>query len=126
MQEEGDPVGGIVQEHQPLQEAGQERGRLLHKHGQKHPGGRLQDTCQGSEESLVLPLGLSSTTWPGLGVPGALPPCFSVLFCPTPPHLPPRECPPVLVTESTASPRSPAIGDIVSQVIQLELLEETG
>lgn len=44
MQEEGDPVGGIVQEHQPLQEAGQERGRLFHKHGQKHPGERLEDT----------------------------------------------------------------------------------
>lgn len=41
-----------------------------------------------------------------------------------PPHLPPRECPPVQVAEPTASLRSPAIGDIVSQVIQLELLGE--
>lgn len=44
----------------------------------------------------------------------------------TPPHLPPRECPPVPVAEPTASLRSPAIGNIVSQVIQLELLGETG
>lgn len=43
MHEKGDPVGGIVQEHQPLQEARQERSRLFHKHGQKHPGGRLED-----------------------------------------------------------------------------------
>lgn len=80
MQKKGDSVGGIVQKHQPLQEAGQEWGRLFHKHGQKHPGGRL----------------------------------------------PPRECPPVQVTEPTASLRSPAIGDIVSQVIQLELLGDMG
>ena len=52
-------------------------------------------------------------------------PHFSVLSCPTTPHLPPREYPLVPVTEPTASPRSPAIGDIVSQVIQLELWGET-
>ena len=44
VQEEGDPVGGIVQEQQPLEEAGQERARLFHKHCQKHPGGSLEDT----------------------------------------------------------------------------------
>lgn len=44
VQEEGDPVGGVVQEQQPLEEAGQERGRLFHKHSQKYPGGRLEDT----------------------------------------------------------------------------------
>lgn len=44
MQKKGDSVGGIVQKHQPLKEAGQEWGRLFHKHGQKHPGGRLEDT----------------------------------------------------------------------------------
>lgn len=44
VQEQGDPVGGVVQEQQPLEEAGQERGRLFHKHSQKYPGGRLEDT----------------------------------------------------------------------------------
>lgn len=62
MQEKGDPVRGVVQEQQPLQEAGQERGRLLYKHSQKHPGGRLEEkTRQGSEESLGAPPGLPST-----------------------------------------------------------------
>lgn len=41
VQKEGDPVRGVVQEQQPLQEAGQERGGLFHEHGQQHPGGRL-------------------------------------------------------------------------------------
>lgn len=44
VQEERDPVGGVVQEQQPLEEAGQERGRLFHKHSQKYPGGRLEDS----------------------------------------------------------------------------------
>lgn len=43
VQEERDPVGGVVQEQQPLEEAGQEWGRLFHKHSQKYPGGRLED-----------------------------------------------------------------------------------
>lgn len=42
MQEEGDPVRGIVELPQALQETGQERGRLLHKHSQEHTGQRLQ------------------------------------------------------------------------------------
>lgn len=42
MKEERDPVWGVIQEQQALQESRQEGGRLLHKHGQKHPGGRLR------------------------------------------------------------------------------------
>lgn len=126
MQEEGDPVGGIVQEHQPLQEAGQERGRLLHKHGQKHPGERLEDTWQGSWKAWSSRVSVLYNLARFGGSRELCRPCFSVPSSPLPPHLPPWECPPVLVTESTASPRSPAIGDIVSQVIQLQLLEETG
>lgn len=42
------------------------------------------------------------------------------------PHLPPRECPLALVAESTASLGSPAIGDIVPQVVKLELWRQGG
>lgn len=44
VQEKGDPVGGVVQEQQSLEEAGQEWSRLFHKHSQKHPGGRLEES----------------------------------------------------------------------------------
>lgn len=70
MQEKGDPVGGIVQEHQPLQETGQERGRLFHKHSQKHPGGRLEDTYRVQRKAwdphLVCPL-QPCQVWGSLG-----------------------------------------------------------
>ena len=56
--------------------------------------------------------------------PHPLPQCLVLPDPGTPPHLPPREYPPVPAAEPTASLRSPAIRDIVSQVIQLELLEE--
>lgn len=78
MQEEGDPVRGIVQEQQPLQEAGQERGRLFHKHSQKHPGGRLEGTRWCSEESPGPHTGVSSTTLAGWESPGA-PACAPAL-----------------------------------------------
>lgn len=59
VQKKGDPVRGIVQEQQPLQEAGQKRSRLFHKHGQKHPGGRLEDAphmgSEGSPDFSVAP-----------------------------------------------------------------------
>lgn len=133
MQEQADPVRGVVQEQEPLQEAGQEWRRLLHKHGQEHPGGRLEGkTCWGSDERPGLP----HQSVPG--VPGALPsallsrvlsphPLPQCLLLPdpgTPPHLLPGECPPVPAAEPTASLGSPAVRDVVSQVIQLELLEE--
>lgn len=127
VQKEGDPVGGVVQEQQPLQEAGQERGGLLHEHGQQHPRGRLEDATAGlsGEPGLPLPLSPCRPLPSASGYPGApLPDMLQGALVPhpgTPSHLPPRECPPVPVAEPTASLGRPAIGDIVSQVVQLQL-----
>lgn len=75
---------------------------------------------QGSHKSGPL-----SAPWPGPGAQaGAQLSVAQLVLClhPCCPHLPPRECPQVLVAESTASLGSPAIGDIVPQVVELELL----
>lgn len=125
MQEEGDPVGGVVQEEQPLQEAGQERGRLFYKHSQKHPGGRLEDTTRwGSENSPGPQTGVSSTTLPGWESPGALArvllpsmlslhPLPQYLVLPTPPPAPPAPlltCPPGSVLRSRPQNPQPPWG----------------
>ena len=98
MQEQGDPVRGVVQEQEPLQEAGQERGRLFHEHGQKHPGGRLQDTTRwGSEESPGLPLvcpGGPQSFAPCTAVPHALPAPPASVPCPARPRHPSSPAPP--------------------------------
>lgn len=104
MQEQGDPVRGVVQEQEPLQEAGQERGRLFHEHGQKHPGGRLQDTTPwGSEESPGLPLvcpGGPQELCPVHCCPACSPrtPYLSALSCPT--LAPLLTCPPGSILRS--------------------------
>ena len=117
MQEKGDPAGGIVQEHQPLQEAGQEWGRLFHKHSQKHPGGRLEDTWQGSEESPEPPPGLSSTTHLArFAGSGALPPTavqHALPGSPTSvcsPALPLLTCPPGSILRSRSQNPQPPPG----------------
>lgn len=103
MQEQGDPVGGVVQEQQPLQEAGQERGGLFHKHSQKHPGGRLEDMARwGLEESPGPQTGVSSAPLPGWESPEALP-CtlrLSAQSCPHPTPAPLLTCPPGSVLRS--------------------------
>lgn len=131
VKEERDPIRGIIQEQEALQEPRQEGCGLLYEHGQKHPGGRLVDSThkahRGPDLSLPHSPGRPATQCPRCQVrvhrssaPEAAqpPPCLHL----DSPHLPPRECPPVLVAESTASLGSPAIGDIVPQVVELELL----